>query len=221
MMLLLTTIWFTFCAFNCATAQQPPYPAYGFPNGQPPYNPCNSPQPCPNQQNCGGCANGVNPLENYNGGSNLCGATICQPGQFCIAGRCVATPGNTIGLNVNPFQQNQVCQFNTDCPAGFACQGGQCAPAPPGGLLGGLGGGPINGQQACSEVQPCFAGQVCVGGVCVASGTANIGNIGYVETTTCLSNDFCKVNERCQSGYCVGNQLIPPFGNPNGIFYVC
>lgn len=62
--------------------------------------------------------------------------------------QCSCPPGFTGNAETECYRVPTTCQKNNDCPAGFLCKAGVCAPA-------------------CSGDSECALNEKCVGGSCI------------------------------------------------------
>src|SRR6185503_7983765 len=147
--------------------------------GQPP-TPCTTPADCPAPDNCG--------LDDVGDCNAVCEGGYCLPG------------GDGGGHS---------CSSDGDCPGGYGCVGGHCAP--------------VQDPEACDSAFDC-GGHLCVGGFCQPGGdvveceTAQdcygnddvgnetcIGGICYdnsVDLRLCSSSDICPAGFECRGGTC-------------------
>ena len=125
--------------------------------GQPPV-PCDSPVDCPAPDNCG-----------------LDDVGDCE--AVCMGGYCL--PGGDGG--------GGACTSDSQCPGGYACAGGHCAPA--------------DDPVACDSQYDC-GGDSCTGGFCEPGG-----DVVTCETAQdCYGNDDVG-NETCVDGVCHDNSV--------------
>ena len=125
--------------------------------GQPPI-PCDTPVDCPAPDNCG-----------------LDDVGDCE--AVCVGGYCL--PGGDGG--------GGSCSSDDQCPGGYGCSGGHCAPA--------------DDPVACDSQYDC-GGNLCTGGFCQPGG-----DVVTCETAQdCYGNDDVG-NETCVDGVCYDNSV--------------
>ncbi|MEM9696288.1 MAG: hypothetical protein AAGA56_27330 [Myxococcota bacterium] len=209
---------------------------------------CTDMTACPTGQTpCGGICVDLDRNNDHCGGCDV----ACEDGQICNGeGQCQLSCQQRL-LNcedtcIDPFSDERYCGATDDCAgenageacaAGFACQGGTCAPSCPVGQIACNGQcidpatdetycGATFGCTGSSAGVTCAPGQICSGSTCITSCPA-----GLVEcNSTCIDPDndpnFCGANslcgsfdvcgggEYCNQGNCesLGVSCAPPTG---------